>query len=151
LEGEDGKAARIGSGPFTVQVEVEPHEGLGTLAGPPGDYPAANPIPLWEASAKPRQRPRRLRRLLPLRQQSGGRGAPAGHRPGTGCRADPRSQRANARRCRGHEIRNRQVLPSTPYRVAAPAIAFHSSARAKVARAVRWLNRTVPGTVRGRP
>jgi hypothetical protein len=51
LEWENVEAARIGSGPFTVQVKVEPHKGLGTLAGPPGDYPAANPIPLWEAAA----------------------------------------------------------------------------------------------------
>ena len=51
LEWENVEATRIDSGHFAVQVEVEPHEGPGTLAGPSRDLPAENPVPLWEASA----------------------------------------------------------------------------------------------------
>ncbi len=51
LEWENVEATRIDSGHFAVQVEVEPHAGPGTLAGPSRDLPAENPIPLWEASA----------------------------------------------------------------------------------------------------
>ncbi len=51
LEWENVEAVRIDSGHFAVQVEVEPHAGPSTLAGPSHDLPAANPVPLWEASA----------------------------------------------------------------------------------------------------
>jgi hypothetical protein len=52
LELENVEAERLRTGHFAVLVEVEPlDDGLGTLAGPPGDLPAVNPVPLWEASA----------------------------------------------------------------------------------------------------
>jgi hypothetical protein len=51
LERENVEAARVRTGRFAVELEVEPHKGPGTLAGPPSDRPAQNRAPLWEASA----------------------------------------------------------------------------------------------------
>ena len=52
LERESVEAERLRIGHFSVEVEVEPHGGPGTLAGPAGDFPAERPVPLWEASAR---------------------------------------------------------------------------------------------------
>ena len=52
LERENVDTVRLGSGHFAVEGEAEPHDtGPSTLGGPPGDLPAENPVPLWEASA----------------------------------------------------------------------------------------------------
>ena len=52
LELENVEAARLQSGRFTVELEVEPlNEGTSTLTGQSGDLPAENPVRLWEATA----------------------------------------------------------------------------------------------------
>ncbi len=52
LEWESVEAERLRTGHFAVELEVEPlGSGPGTRGGQPGELPAANPVPLWEASA----------------------------------------------------------------------------------------------------
>jgi len=45
------EAACLDLGRFRLRLEVEPHEGPGTLAGRAAEEPAQERVPLWEASA----------------------------------------------------------------------------------------------------